>query len=66
MLNGVPKIISPELLMVLDEMGHGDRICLGDGNFPAESMGKDCIVIRADGHGNDADLRVARKSASDC
>lgn len=51
MLNGVPKILSPELLMVLCEMGHGDRICLGDGNFPAESMGKDAIVIRADGHG---------------
>jgi len=51
MLKGIPKILSPELLKVLDEMGHGDRIVLSDGNFPAESMGKDCIVIRADGHG---------------
>lgn len=37
--------------MVLSEMGHGDIIVLSDGNFPAESMGKDAIVVRADGHG---------------
>ncbi|MCR5791116.1 MAG: fucose isomerase [Lachnospiraceae bacterium] len=51
MLKGIPKILSPELLMVLNEMGHSDRLVIGDGNFPAESMGKDCIVIRCDGHG---------------
>ena len=51
MLNGIPKIISPELLKVLMEMGHSDRIVISDGNFPAESVGKDSIVIRADGHG---------------
>ena len=51
MLKGIPKIISPELLKVLSEMGHSDRIVLADGNFPAESMGKNAIVIRADGHG---------------
>ena len=32
-------------------MGHSDRIIIADGNFPAESMGKNCKVIRADGHG---------------
>ena len=51
MLKGIPKIISPELLKVLSEMGHSDRIVIADGNFPAESMGKNAIVIRADGHG---------------
>lgn len=51
MLKGVPRILSPELLKVLAEMGHGDEIAIADGNFPAESMGKDAIVIRADGHG---------------
>jgi L-fucose mutarotase len=51
MLKGIPKILSPELLKVLDEMGHSDRIVISDGNFPAESMGADAIVIRADGHG---------------
>ncbi len=51
MLKNVPAILSPELLKVLCEMGHGDEIILADGNFPAESVGKDAIVIRADGHG---------------
>lgn len=51
MLKGIPKILPPELLKVLCEMGHSDRICIADGNFPAESMGKDAIVIRMDGHG---------------
>ena len=50
MLKGIPKILSPELLKVLCEMGHSDTLCIGDGNFPAETMGKDAIVIRADGH----------------
>ena len=51
MLKGIPKIIPPALLKVLCEMGHGDRILIGDGNFPAESMGKNAEVIRCDGHG---------------
>lgn len=51
MLKGIPSIISPELLKVLAEMGHSDRICIGDGNFPAETMGKNAKVIRCDGHG---------------
>ena len=49
MLKNVPKILSPELLKVLCEMGHGDEIVIGDGNFPHESMGQ--RVIRADGLG---------------
>ena len=51
MLKGIPAILPPELLKVLCEMGHGDRIVLSDGNFPAESLGKDAVVIRCDGHG---------------
>lgn len=51
MLKGIPQILSPELLKVLCEMGHGDTITIGDGNFPSESVGKNAIVIRADGHG---------------
>ncbi len=51
MLKGIPKILSPELLKILCEMGHGDTICIADGNFPAESVGKNATVIRADGHG---------------
>lgn len=51
MLKGIPKMISPELLKVLCEMGHSDRLVISDGNFPAESMGRNAIVIRCDGHG---------------
>lgn len=51
MLKGIPPIISPELLKVLCEMGHSDRIVIADGNFPAETIGKNAIVVRADGHG---------------
>ena len=49
MLKGIPPILSPELLKVLMEMGHGDEICIGDGNFPHASTHGN--VIRCDGHG---------------
>ena len=51
MLKGVPGILSPELLKALCEMGHSDRLVIADGNFPAETMGRDAVVIRMDGHG---------------
>ena len=51
MLKGIPKILPPELLKVLCEMGHSDRLVIADGNFPSESMGKNAKVIRMDGHG---------------
>ena len=54
MLKNLPKIVSPELLKVLCEMGHGDEIVIADGNFPAETLGQ--RVIRADGHGGEAIL----------
>lgn len=47
MLKGISPLISPELLKVLCEMGHGDEIVLADANFPSETTGK--RVIRADG-----------------
>lgn len=49
MLKGIPAIISPELLKVLSEMGHGDEIVLADAHFPAMTLGPK--VIRADGLG---------------
>ena len=51
MLKNIPKIVSPALLKVLCEMGHGDEIVIADGNFPAENYGK--RVIRADGLGGE-------------
>lgn len=49
MLNGIPPIISPDLMYVLMKMGHGDDIVLADGNFPADSHAQ--RIIRLDGHG---------------
>lgn len=51
MLKGIPAILSPELLKALCETGHGDEIVIADGNFPCESVGKNAVVVRADGHG---------------
>ncbi len=48
MLKGISPLISPDLLKVLAEMGHGDEIIIGDANFPAASMGERCV--RCDGH----------------
>lgn len=50
MLKGISPLISPELLKALAEMGHGDELVIADGNFPCHSVGKNSIVIRADGH----------------
>ncbi len=49
MLKGIPKLVSPELLKILCEMGHGDEIVIADANFPSEAYGK--RVVRADGIG---------------
>lgn len=47
MLKKIPKILSPELVKTLMEMGHGDEIVIADGNFPSASIADK--VIRADG-----------------
>ena len=49
MLKGIPRIISPELLKVLAEMGHGDEIVIADANFPGASINQRCL--RCDGVG---------------
>lgn len=49
MLKGIPSILSPHLLKILMEMGQGEELVLGDGNFPAETHGRE--VVRLDGHG---------------
>lgn len=49
MLIGIPKLLPPELLKILCEMGHGDEIVIGDGNFPAAGMAN--RLVRCDGHG---------------
>lgn len=47
MLKKISKILSPELVKTLMEMGHGDEIVIADGNFPCSSISDN--VIRADG-----------------
>lgn len=59
MLKRIPSIISPDLLKILMEMGHGDEIVIGDGNFPAASMAQ--RLVRADGHGTAAMLAAILK-----
>ncbi len=49
MLKGIPSILTPELLKVLMEMGHGDEIVIVDGNYPAAAHAQ--RLIRLDGHG---------------
>lgn len=56
MLKGIPKIISPDLMKVLMEMGHGDEIVLADGNFPAASHARQ--LINAHGHGTEEILEA--------
>lgn len=48
MLKGIAPILSPELLYIVAQMGHGDEIVLADSNFPAVSIAK--RLVRADGH----------------
>ena len=48
MLKHIDTCISPSLLKVLMEMGHGDEIVLADANFPANSHTNQCI--RLDGN----------------
>lgn len=47
MLIGISPLISPELLKILAEMGHGDEIVLADANFPAASLAQ--RLVRCDG-----------------
>lgn len=59
MLKGIPAIISPDLMKVLMEMGHGDELIIADGNFPAASIAQ--RLVRADGHGVPAVLEAVLK-----
>ncbi|MDO5649608.1 MAG: RbsD/FucU domain-containing protein [Gallicola sp.] len=49
MLKNIPKNLSPDLIKILMEMGHGDEIVLADGNFPSARIAQ--RLIRADGQG---------------
>jgi L-fucose mutarotase len=48
MLKGISKLISPDLIKILMEMGHADEIVIADANFPAASHAQ--RLVRCDGH----------------
>jgi L-fucose mutarotase len=45
MLKGIDPLLTPDLLKVLAEMGHGDEIVIADANFTAASLGRGKPVI---------------------
>src|SRR6195952_6021920 len=49
MLKNIDPLLSPELLKVLGEMGHGDEIVLADANFTAAALGRGRIVLQLPG-----------------
>jgi L-fucose mutarotase len=55
MLKGIDPVLTPDLLKLLCEMGHGDEIVLADSNFTANSLAQGRPVIRLPG----VDLRRA-------
>ena len=57
MLKKIPPILSPELLYLIAQMGHGDELVLADANFPATACAR--RLVRADGHGVPAILKAA-------
>src|SRR6478609_9424043 len=51
MLKGIDPLLSPTLLKVLAEMGHGDEIVIADANFTATTLGRGKPVIELPGAG---------------
>jgi L-fucose mutarotase len=49
MLKGISPAVSPDLIKVLMEMGHGDELVIADGNFPSASTAH--RLVRAAGLG---------------
>src|SRR5262245_31964729 len=44
MLKGIDPLLTPELLKLLAEMGHGDEIVVADANFTATSLAQRPVV----------------------
>ena len=45
MLKGIDPLLSGDLLRILDDMGHGDRLLLVDRNYPAASSGRPVVRL---------------------
>lgn len=51
MLKGIDPLLTPQLLMLLAEMGHDDAIVLADCNFTAQRLAAGKPVLRLPGAG---------------
>lgn len=49
MLKGIDPLLSPELLKILCEMGHGEEIVLVDANFTSQTLGQGKPLVRLPG-----------------
>jgi L-fucose mutarotase len=58
MLKNIDPLLSPELLKVLAEMGHGDEIVVADANFTAASLAGGKPLVRLPGVGMRAACRA--------
>ena len=58
MLSGIHPILSGELLVALDRLGHGDELVVADANFPAHRIG--ATVIETPGLGAPAVVAAVR------
>jgi len=47
MLKGIDPLLSPELLTVIAEMGHGDELAIVDANFPAAALAHRLVRVNA-------------------
>jgi L-fucose mutarotase len=50
MLKGLDPLLTPELLMHLSAMGHGEWVAVVDANFTADFLGKGKALVRLPGH----------------
>lgn len=50
MLKGIDPLLTPELLMHLSAMGHGEWVAVVDANFTADYLSRGKPVVRIPGH----------------
>ena len=50
MLKGIDPLLTPELLMHLSAMGHGEWVAVVDANFTADFLAQGKPVVRLPGH----------------
>ena len=48
MLKKIPQKMTSDLVKVLMDMGHGNEICLANGNFPAVDYGRRVVNLSVD------------------